>query len=39
MKCEGDEEIDSDKKVCKSIPHYTNFSKVTNWNLDGGNLP
>jgi hypothetical protein len=34
-----DEELDSDKKVCRSRPHYTNFSKLSNWNLDGAKLP
>ena len=37
--CQQDEELDVEKRICKSKPHYTNFSKVLNWKLDGGNLP
>lgn len=37
--CGIDEEIDNKTKNCKVKPHYTNFTKVLNWNLEGGELP
>jgi hypothetical protein len=38
-RCNLDEELDTDKKTCRSKPHYTNFSSVDNWNLGGGQMP
>lgn len=38
-RCDGDQEVDPEKKKCQSKPHYTNFSRVENWNMDGGSLP
>lgn len=37
--CDNEEVLDQDNKVCKFKPHYTNFTKQKNWDLDGGNLP
>ncbi len=33
--CPPDSFINNDLRICESVPHYTNFTSVTNYGLDG----
>ena len=33
--CPDDSKINVDLRVCEQIPHYTDYTKASNYNLDG----